>query len=1091
MNPRLCFLLGILLLLNAGSPQAQTPAVRDSIDAQLARTSELIASKPDQALTAAQAALALARRHGFALQQGKAYRQLARIHAERGDYPQALNAAKAGLALFQQLGEQRDVCAMYIAMGIINRYLKLYDASIEANLQALRIAEQQRDTARLGAIHGNLGNVYFDKKEYDQALQSALRALTIQTARRDEQGMGNTFHNLAMIYRTRKQYGKALEFYNQSLAIDLKKGNQLNIGGSYADLALLYRDMGDYPQALQYSQRALAVAERINSKSLRQQALTNLPLLYGVLGRPAEALRAQKQYQDLTDSLQSAELSNRIADLEARYQGEQKTRELGLQKLRLEAQQASLRQQRLLIAGLVAFLLLGALVGYLFFNRYKLGQRNLKLSLENEQFRLAQNLQRRQEIDDTIQYFAASLYGKNTVDEILWDVAKNCIARLGFVDCVIYLVDEDQNALVQKAAYGNKNPEAYAILNPIVIPVGSGIVGSVAQTGRAELVADTTQDPRYLLDDELRHSELAVPLLLQNRVIGVIDSEHPDKGFFTDQHQEALQTIAAICSSKIAQALAEEEAQKARLAQLEADYIKKMDRVKSQFFANVSHEFRTPLHLILAPLRKGDAALSPAEKGMMERNAQRLLRLVNQLLDLARAEMGMLKLNLETGDVLDFLRTTALSFQALAERKGVRYHVDLPEGTWLAPFDRDKLEKITYNLLSNAIKFTRLGGSVTIRAERIAPSTLRLVVSDTGVGIPEALRARIFDRFFQIDSSQTRAYEGSGLGLALTKELVELSGGSIHLQSETGVGSTFVVELPLPAQAGAFGGEFAGIFAENSAVSEAAQSESVAGAAVAADGEVDGKPTILLVEDHPELREYLRQQLADRYHVVGTAQGEEGLRVAQATVPDLVISDVMMPVMDGMTLTRRLKDDERTSHIPVILLTAKDDVESRTEGFGFGAEQYLAKPFATEELLVRIQSLLTQRARLQKKWSREVILQPSAAPIRDREAEFLEKTIAVIDQHLADETFGVEVLQQEIGMSRMQLHRKLKALTDQSASDFIRFIRLQRAADLLRQPGTPVAEAAYASGFSHLSYFSKCFKEQFGVLPSEFAKGRG
>jgi signal transduction histidine kinase/DNA-binding response OmpR family regulator len=1099
MNAHACRLLVALLLTGAGSLLAQPGAggpnaVRDRVDAQLIRADSLTASRPDQALAVAQSALALAKQHGLAHQQGNAYRLLARLYAERGEYVLALDAAKTGLSVFDKLGERRDVCRMYVAMGIINRYLKLYDASIEANHQARKIAEELRDTVRLGAIYGNLGNVYFDKNDNDRALQFHQKALAIQTARGDEQAIGNTLHNLGLIHRVRKEYGKALEFHNQSLAIDLKHDNQRNLSISHFDLSLLFQDMGDFRKALQHAQQALAVAERIGSKRLEQQALSNLSLFYGILGKPNEALRANQRYHHLTDSLQSAELSNRIADLQARYQGEQKDRELSLQNLRLAAQQASLGQQRLLIAGLVAFLLLGGLLGYLLFNRYKLRQRNLKLSLENEQYRLAQNLQLRRDIDDTIQYFAASLYGKNTVNEILWDVAKNCIARLGFVDCVVYLLDESQNALLQKAAYGNKNPEDYAILNPIVIPVGQGIVGSVAQSGQPELVADTTQDPRYLLDDEVRYSELAVPLLFQNRVIGVIDSEHPERGFFTDHHREALQTIAAICSSKIAQAWAEEEARKARLAQLEADYIKRMDRVKSQFFANVSHEFRTPLHLILAPLRKRDEVISRSEKDMMGRNAERLLRLVNQLLDLAKAEMGMLKLWLEPGDVVAFLRDMAQPFEALAGSKGVRYRVDLPEESRVVAFDRDKLEKIVTNLLSNAIKFTQSGGTVAIQATVDPSGGLRIVVSDTGRGIPAALQDRIFGRFYQIDASPTRDFEGSGLGLALTKELVELCGGTIRVESGAGSGSTFTVELPVPTDASAHPMEPGGAWVHHPPVNGTNPVEDAAEPDFtneeSPETSPDGKPTVLLVEDHAELRDYLRQQLADRYHVVGAAQGEDGLRVARATVPDVVISDVMMPVMDGMTLTRRLKDDERTSHIPVILLTAKDDVESRTEGFEGGAEQYLAKPFATEELLARIQSLLTQRSRLQKKYSREVLLQPSAAPIRDREAEFLEKVIAVIDAHLADEAFTVELLQQEIGMSRMQLHRKLKALTDQSASDFIRYIRLQRAADLLRQPGTPVAEAAYASGFGHLSYFSKCFKEQFGVLPSEFAKQR-
>ncbi|WP_229320809.1 ATP-binding protein [Larkinella knui] len=1087
---RFLLLLYVLFRTGISSLLAQPITVQDRIYRHLNRAEQFTSSQPEKALAAAKTALTLAQKNQLTLSEGKAYQLMTRIYAERDDYVSALKAAKAALSIFHKLGDQRAICRMYIAMGVINRSLKLYDASIQANLQAQKIAEAQQDTALLGAIYGNLGNVYFDKKSYERALQSALKALNMQTARRDSQAMGNTFHNLARIYRIRREFGKAREFYNKSLDIDLKKGNQLNIGGSYADLALLSRDMGDFQQALQYSQQVLAIAKRIESKSLQQLALANLPLIYGVLGKSKEAVIAQKQYQYLTDSLQSAELARQIADLQARYQGEQKDRELSVQKLRLEAQQASLSQQRTLIVSLIAFALLGGLIGYLLFNRYKLRQRNVKLSLENQQYQLSKNLQIRQEIDETIHYFATSLYGKNTVDEILWDVAKNCIARLGFVDCVIYLLNEEGTALVQKAAYGNKNPEAYSILNPLVIPLDKGIVGSVARTGKPEIVTDTTQDPRYILDDEMRHAELAVPLLLQNKVIGVIDSEHPEKGFFKEHHQEALQTIAAICSSKIAQAIADEETKKSKILQLEADYIRELDRVKSQLFANISHEFRAPLQLILAPLRKREA-ISPEETQMMERNANRLLRLVNQLLDLAKAEMGILTLNLQTGNVVDFLRQTADSFQPMAAARKLRYQIDLPTTeSWVA-YDRDKLEKIVYNLLSNAIKFTRAGGQVTLRVEVKPETGLRLVVSDTGIGIPESLQDRIFDRFYQIDPSQTRAFEGSGLGLALTKELVELYEGSINVASQPGLGTTFVVWLPLKADASQAAHGLAGVVSATGVGQVSGLAMATPALLTEEEPAVVGgedKPTLLLVEDHPELNHYIHQQLSNRFRVVQAMRGDEGLQVARRVVPDLIISDVMMPVMDGFSMTRHLKEDDLTSHIPVILLTAKDDVDSRKEGFEGGAEQYLAKPFALDELVARINTLLTQRDLLRKKYSREVKLQPAGALVRDREAEFLEKAMRIIGEHLTDEAFTVEVLQREMGMSRMQLHRKLKALTDQSASDFIRYIRLQRAADLLQQPGIQIAEAAYQSGFQHLSYFSRCFKEQFGMLPSEFAK---
>lgn len=1090
MALRVALLLYLLFYTGATSSLAQSGVAQETVNRQLERAEKLTSSQPEQALTAARTALTLARKNHLTLSEGKAYQRLTRIYAERSDYTRALAAGKAGITIFLKLGEHRETCKMYIGMGIINRYLKLYPASIEANLQAEKIAKEHALAPQLAAIYGNLGNVYFDKLDYEQALQYHLKSLRIDTGLGNEQGMGNTFHNLAMIYRVEKQYDKALDYYNRSLAIDLKNGNQGNIAISYSDLARLFIAKGNFQEALLYAQKALAIARRIDAKDLEQGTLSLLPLIHAALGDQEQALRYHHQYIHLSDSLQSADLSKQIADMQARYQAEQKDRELSVQTLRLKAQQASLNQQQTLIAALIAFVFLSGLISYLIFNRYKLQQRNLKLSLENEQYRLSQSLQLRQDIDETINYFAASLYGKNTVDEILWDVAKNCIARLGFVDCVIYLINEEQTALVQKAAYGNKNPEAYSILNPLVIPLGEGIVGSVARTGKPEIITDTTQDPRYVLDDEIRYAELAVPLLLHNKVIGVIDSEHPEKGFFQEYHLEALQTIAAICSSKIAQAMADEAAKKARILQLEADYIRQLDRVKSQFFANISHEFRTPLQLILAPLQKREA-ISPEETHMMERNANRLLRLVNQLLDLAKAEMGMLRLNYQWGNLIGFLRQTARYFEPMAAARKLKYQIDLPTTEPLAAYDRDKLEKIVYNLLSNAIKFTPAGGQVTLRAEVEPETGLRLVVSDTGIGIPESLQNRIFDRFYQIDPSQTRAFEGSGLGLALTKELVELYKGSIQVESRPGSGSTFVVWLPLKADTS----QAAHGLDRVVSATGASQTLSIAMTTPAllpeeepAEAGEEDKPTLLLVEDHPELNNYLRQQLSNRFRVVQAMQGDEGLQVARRVVPDLIISDVMMPVMDGFSMTRHLKEDDLTSHIPVILLTAKDDVDSRKEGFEGGAEQYLAKPFALDELVARINSLLTQRDLLRKKYSREVVLQPTGAPIRDREAEFLEKTIRIIDEHMADEEFSVEALQREMGMSRMQLHRKLKALTDQSASDFIRHIRLQRAADLLQQPGIQIAEAAYLSGFNHLSYFAKCFKDQFGMLPSEFVR---
>jgi signal transduction histidine kinase/DNA-binding response OmpR family regulator len=702
----------------------------------------------------------------------------------------------------------------------------------------------------------------------------------------------------------------------------------------------------------------------------------------------------------------------------------------------------------------------------------------------NEQ--LQKEISIRMETNDTINYFATSLFGKNTVHEILWDVAKNCISRLGLVDCVIYLVDEERGVLVQKAAYGKKNPEEFKIYVPIEIPLGMGIVGSVYRTGVPEIVEDASLDSRYIVDDQARLSELAVPLIVKNRVIGVIDSEHPEKNFFTRYHLDALNTIASICASKISQSQADERATKAREAQLEAEQIKALDQMKSQFFANISHEFRTPLHLILAPLQKKHGVINEDEKGLMTRNAKRLLRLVNQLLDLTKMEVGLVRPEPRNLDVFRFVNDISYSFSPLVEPKDLTFRILIPEREVILSMDPDKLEKIIYNLLSNAFKFTPKGGAVSIQMGVDADSVLSLVVSDNGIGIPAKVQSRIFKRFYQVDSSQTRAYEGSGLGLALTKELVDLLGGSISVESKEGEGSVFNVQLPaaLASKESYVVHEavprdligFESYLAEYSDESKAITAK-----------EEDNFPVVLLVEDNYDLRQYMRRELSGFFAILEAVNGEEGLSLAQNRIPDLIVTDIMMPVMDGVMLIENIKNDERTSHIPVILLTARDDGDTKITGFETGAEQYLVKPFEINELIARIKSLLAQSERLRKKFSQQLTLQPSEIPLSNKDVEFLDKVVQVIEMNIDNEAFTVEHLQSQIGMSRMQLHRKLKALTNQSASDFIRSLRLKRAAQILRQPGMQVAEAAYLSGFNHMSYFAKCFKEQFGVLPSEFS----
>ena len=748
------------------------------------------------------------------------------------------------------------------------------------------------------------------------------------------------------------------------------------------------------------------------------------------------------------------------------------------------------------LAGLA---LLCVLAGFLYYQKFRAAKayleelkhqnfliREQKEEIETINQQLEKQFLLRKKTDETINYFATSLFGKNTIEEVLWDVAKNCISRLDLVDCVIYLLDESRGVLVQKAAYGKKNPEEFNIYIPIEIPLGKGIVGAVAETGIAEIVSDVSVDSRYIVDDQPRLSELAVPLLVNNKVIGVIDSEHPERNFYNQNHLDALTTIASICASKISQAQADEKIKKAREAQFEAAQIKKVDQMKSRFFANISHEFRTPLHLILAPLQKKQNVISKAEIDLMTRNAKRLLRLVNQLMDLAKMEGGLLKPDLKDIAVFGFVKEIANSFVPLGEAKAITYDIDIPECDLVVQLDPDKLEKIVYNLLSNAFKFTPQNGTVSIRVTIDHHNEIQLTVSDNGIGIPHHLQDKIFNRFYQVDASQTRQYEGTGIGLAIAKELVELFKGNITVNSTLGKGSSFSVKLPAYPP-----------FERETDIAESIRAEVIEREmhqpesllhSVPDSGAPDDLPLVLMVEDNVDLIRYVKKELSEQFNIIEARNGEEGLSLAQKRIPDLIVSDIMMPIMDGVTLIQNLRGDDRTSHIPIILLTARDDAEMKVKGFEMGAEQYLVKPFEIDELSARIKSLLSQRERLRKKYSQEFTLQPSDITLKNRDMIFLDKLVKIVEQNLTNETFAVEDLQNEIGMSRMQLHRKLKALTNQSTSDFIRSIKLKRAAQILRQPGIQIAEAAYLSGFNHTSYFSKCFKEQFGILPSEYVR---
>jgi signal transduction histidine kinase/ligand-binding sensor domain-containing protein/AraC-like DNA-binding protein len=554
------------------------------------------------------------------------------------------------------------------------------------------------------------------------------------------------------------------------------------------------------------------------------------------------------------------------------------------------------------------------------------------------------------------------------------------------------------------------------------------------------------------------------------------------------------------------------------MSKFEAEKLQEVDELKSRFFANISHEFRTPLMLILGLSKKIlDKAKDQVFKddiNVIKRNANRLHGLVNQLLDLSKLESGNMTLRTSPQNIIPLLKGLVLSFASFAERKRIKLKFNSKEEEIVAYIDKDKIEKIVTNLLSNAFKFTPEGGRVEVvincQAELVSASSVNhkipkqvrndkngfveISISDTGIGISPDRIDKIFDRFYQVDSSHTREQEGTGLGLALTKELVELHKGQIEVESSEGKGSTFIVTLPLgkvhlkPEEIieGKLEGEDA-IPEELELSTEYDEQKVRSYIELVTETE---KLLLLIVEDNSDVRNYIKGNLEDDYRILEAVDGANGLEQALNQIPDLIISDVMMPKMDGFELCEKLKTDERTSHIPVILLTAKATDKDKVAGYETGADDYIMKPFDNFVLKTRIKNLILQRERLSEHFINEGIFQINDTNATSIDKMFLKKVLDIINEHMSDETFGVDSFAEEIAMSRSQLRRKLIALSGKAPGDLIRTVRLTKAAKLIEQHFGNISEIAAEVGFNNPANFARIFKSHFGVSPTEYLNSK-
>ena len=535
--------------------------------------------------------------------------------------------------------------------------------------------------------------------------------------------------------------------------------------------------------------------------------------------------------------------------------------------------------------------------------------------------------------------------------------------------------------------------------------------------------------------------------------------------------------------------LLKREREKFHIQQMEQEAAKneEVNQMKFRFFTNISHELRTPLTLIISPLeellvKESDEARKTVLQ-LMYRNARRLLALVNQLLDFRKGEMSGHQLSLSEGDIVSYIREICNSFLLMADNKHIQFSFFSGVECFPMAFDADKVGKIVMNLLSNAFKYTPDGGRVTVMMEYIEEENewMEIKVSDTGIGIPDADKQHIFERFYQAAHKGMEETTGNGIGLSLVHDFVQLHGGSVEVFDNIGAGTVFVVRLPVRHV------DVAAVLPEPLVVLPESEKTTEAMAEQTSRKEF---PLLLVVDDNADFRMFMQHSLELQYRVKLASDGEEAWNMMQDELPDLVISDVMMPVMDGIELCRRIKADKRTAYIPVILLTARQAVEATVKGLEIGADDYVTKPFNMMVLVLRIRKLIEQ-SRYRHATHAVIDPTPSDIVVTSLDEKLKEKAIKYVEDNISRSNFSVEELSRGLGMSRVHLYKKLLQITGKTPIEFIRVIRLKRAAQLLRESQLHVSEVAYEVGFNSPRYFSRYFKEEFGMLPSEYQEKGG
>ncbi len=1061
-----------LQLAQASGNQAAEGQARQVLGTFYARTGDM-----EQAYASLRSGLVLLQKTGNTFMVGKTYHELAAAFIFQRELDSAEFYYQKALTIHESLGKQRGVAAALGGLGLVFQNRGELDQALSNYLRAVEVFEQIGDPRAKGVMNRNIAFIYVMRSDYESGLAYCRQSLEIFESLGDQIDIANVCSNIGLIFYYQTKYDSALIYQQRSAEINEELGNKRGMSSSYGNLGMIYDQNGNTKQALAYYERSLELKEEVGDKAGIANTLRNISKVYRDLGDYKQALvytqKSVKLFEETGDKtrmagslhsmawvyLQTGEDS--LAQLYAR-QSLALGKELGVKRVEVNA--------LLVIAAISRNEGKADSAGLFYQHALQMAEE----TRQQEEIGIASNGLARLAMDQE-NWELANQYAQRGLDIAL---ESNAVKRIESSAGILW---RSQEALGQKAAAF----ETYKLY----IQMRDSISGIENQ--RAAIRYEFKQQA---LTDSLANAVLLTAQIEENRRRRTVS-------YFLLGGLGITLLFGLILFNRFRltarqKAIIEEEKVKLDRANLllnqsngdlnkANEKLKELDSFKSRFFTNISHEFRTPLTVITGMTQQ--VKQQPEKwlnKGidLIDRNAQSLLHLINQILDLRKLESGNLTLSPIQADVIQNLRLHAASFESMAESKDIELDFLAEELELIMDFDPEKLGQITKNLLSNAIKFTPEGGNISLSTSRNSEGQLVIEVKDSGRGIPADKLAYIFDRFYQVDGTDTRQGEGTGVGLSLTKELVHLMGGEISVESEQGKGSMFAVVLPIQQEA---------VKSEKVPAVTATLPLIPATLPHAMTGSRD-RPRLLIIEDNPDIVSYLYSLLEDQYELSSAPDGQAGIELALEQVPDLIITDVMMPHKNGYEVTEALKLDERTSHIPIVMLTAKADQDSKLEGYQRGADAFLAKPFDQEELRVRLAKLWEIRQRLRARYQGSPAELPASEdPTEVTEDAFITKAKEMILARIDDPEYKRDALSEDLGISKSSLNRKLKALTGNSIGHFIRGVRLTHAQKILtNEPDFQISEVAYASGFNDPAYFSRVFSEEYGLSPIEWREKR-